>query len=39
MRLVAAQLKPFTLDDGRVWTTAFDGFVRVRTGERGPDAL
>jgi nitrogen regulatory protein P-II 1 len=27
------------IGDGKVWTTAADDVVRVRTGERGPDAL
>jgi nitrogen regulatory protein P-II 1 len=27
------------IGDGKVWVTAVDTVVRVRTGERGPDAL
>jgi len=27
------------IGDGKVWTTTVDELVRVRTGERGPDAL
>jgi nitrogen regulatory protein P-II 1 len=27
------------IGDGKVWTTLVDDLVRVRTGERGPDAL
>jgi len=27
------------IGDGKVWTTPVDDMVRVRTGERGPDAL
>ena len=27
------------IGDGKVWTTPVDSVVRVRTGERGPDAL
>ena len=27
------------IGDGKVWTTPVDEIVRVRTGERGPDAL
>jgi nitrogen regulatory protein P-II 1 len=27
------------IGDGKVWVTAVDTLVRVRTGERGPDAL
>ena len=27
------------IGDGKVWTTPVDDLVRIRTGERGPDAL
>jgi nitrogen regulatory protein P-II 1 len=27
------------IGDGKVWTTTVEDLVRVRTGERGPDAL
>jgi nitrogen regulatory protein P-II 1 len=27
------------IGDGKVWTTAVDDLVRVRTGERGPEAI
>jgi nitrogen regulatory protein P-II 1 len=27
------------IGDGKVWTTEVDDLVRIRTGERGPDAL
>ena len=27
------------IGDGKVWTTPVDELVRVRTGERGPDAI
>lgn len=27
------------IGDGKVWTTSVDELVRIRTGERGPDAL
>jgi nitrogen regulatory protein P-II 1 len=27
------------IGDGKVWTTPIDDLVRVRTGERGPDAV
>lgn len=27
------------IGDGKVWTTPIEDLVRVRTGERGPDAL
>ena len=28
-----------TIGDGKIWTTAVDQVVRVRTGERGPEAI
>jgi nitrogen regulatory protein P-II 1 len=28
-----------SIGDGKVWTTPVEDVVRVRTGERGPDAL
>jgi nitrogen regulatory protein P-II 1 len=28
-----------TSGDGKIWVTHVDEFVRIRTGERGPDAL
>ena len=28
-----------SIGDGKVWTTPVDDVIRVRTGERGPDAL
>jgi nitrogen regulatory protein P-II 1 len=27
------------IGDGKVWSTAIDGPTRIRTGERGPDAI
>lgn len=27
------------IGDGKVWVTSLDGVLRVRTGERGPDAI
>ena len=27
------------IGDGKVWTTAVEDLVRIRTGERGPDAI
>ncbi|MBV9291606.1 MAG: P-II family nitrogen regulator [Frankiales bacterium] len=27
------------IGDGKVWTTPVDDLVRIRTGERGPDAI
>jgi len=28
-----------SIGDGKIWTTVVDDVIRVRTGERGPDAL
>jgi nitrogen regulatory protein P-II 1 len=28
-----------TIGDGKVWTTSVDQVIRVRTGERGPEAI
>ena len=28
-----------TIGDGKIWTTSVDQVVRVRTGERGPEAI
>ena len=28
-----------TIGDGKIWTTPLDQVVRVRTGERGPEAI
>ncbi|MSW54205.1 MAG: P-II family nitrogen regulator, partial [Actinobacteria bacterium] len=28
-----------SIGDGKVWTTPVDSIVRVRTGERGTDAI
>ena len=28
-----------TIGDGKIWTTPIDQVVRVRTGERGPEAI
>jgi nitrogen regulatory protein P-II 1 len=36
---VVAAARTGSIGDGKVWTTAVDDVVRVRTGERGPDAL
>ena len=27
------------IGDGKIWVTAIDDLVRIRTGERGPDAI
>jgi nitrogen regulatory protein P-II 1 len=36
---VAAAARTGKIGDGKVWTTPVGTIVRVRTGERGPDAL
>ena len=36
---VVAAAQTGSIGDGKVWTTVVDDVVRVRTGERGPDAL
>jgi nitrogen regulatory protein P-II 1 len=36
---VVAAARTGSIGDGKVWTTPVDDVVRVRTGERGPDAL
>ena len=39
VRLVVAAAQTGRIGDGKVWTVPVDAVVRVRTGERGPDAL
>ena len=36
---IVASARTGQIGDGKVWTTAVDDLVRIRTGERGPDAL
>ena len=36
---VVAAASTGSIGDGKVWSTAVDEVVRVRTGERGPEAL
>jgi nitrogen regulatory protein P-II 1 len=36
---VVAAASTGSIGDGKVWTTQVDDVVRVRTGERGPEAL
>jgi len=36
---VVAAAQTGSIGDGKVWTTPVDDVVRVRTGERGPEAL
>ena len=37
--VVVAAAQTGSIGDGKVWSTVVDQVVRVRTGERGPDAL
>jgi nitrogen regulatory protein P-II 1 len=36
---VVAAARTGKIGDGKVWTVPVEGIVRVRTGERGPDAV
>jgi nitrogen regulatory protein P-II 1 len=36
---LVASARTGTIGDGKVWTTPVEDVVRIRTGERGPDAL
>jgi nitrogen regulatory protein P-II 1 len=36
---IAAAARTGKIGDGKVWVTPVEALVRVRTGERGPDAL
>ena len=36
---IVAAARTGSIGDGKVWSTPVDEVVRVRTGERGPDAL
>ncbi|MBI3689089.1 MAG: P-II family nitrogen regulator [Actinobacteria bacterium] len=36
---IASAARTGKIGDGKVWVTPVDALVRVRTGERGPDAL
>ena len=36
---IVAAARTGQIGDGKVWTTTVDDLVRIRTGERGPDAL
>jgi nitrogen regulatory protein P-II 1 len=36
---IVAAARTGQIGDGKVWTTSVDDLVRIRTGERGPDAL
>jgi nitrogen regulatory protein P-II 1 len=39
VEVIVAAASTGSIGDGKVWVTAVDEVVRVRTGERGPDAL
>ncbi|MFR9755242.1 P-II family nitrogen regulator [Streptomyces sp. TR06-5] len=39
VEVVVKAARTGTIGDGKVWTVPVDTAVRVRTGERGPDAL
>ncbi|MCD0485074.1 P-II family nitrogen regulator [Streptacidiphilus sp. ASG 303] len=39
MEAVVAAARTGRIGDGKVWSVPVDGVVRVRTGERGPDAV
>jgi nitrogen regulatory protein P-II 1 len=39
MDVVVKAARTGKIGDGKVWSLPVDGVVRVRTGERGPDAL
>ncbi|MDQ1746977.1 MAG: nitrogen regulatory protein 1 [Frankiaceae bacterium] len=36
---IVAAARTGQIGDGKVWVTAIEELVRIRTGERGPDAL
>jgi nitrogen regulatory protein P-II 1 len=36
---ITAAARTDKIGDGKVWVTPVDSLVRIRTGERGPDAL
>ncbi|MBV9369712.1 MAG: P-II family nitrogen regulator, partial [Frankiales bacterium] len=36
---IVAAARPGPIGDGKVWVTPIEELVRIRTGERGPDAL
>jgi len=38
-RAIVEAARTDKIGDGKVWVTTVDAVVRVRTGERGPDAL
>jgi nitrogen regulatory protein PII len=36
---LASAVSTGKIGDGKIWVTSVDQVVRIRTGERGPDAL
>jgi nitrogen regulatory protein P-II 1 len=36
---IAKRARTDTIGDGKLWVTTMDDAMRIRTGERGPDAL
>jgi nitrogen regulatory protein P-II 1 len=36
---ISAAASTDKIGDGKIWVTAIDDLVRIRTGERGPDAI
>lgn len=39
VRLIVDAARTGRIGDGKVWTTPVEDLIRIRTGERGPDAL
>jgi len=39
VELIVTAARTGRIGDGKVWTVPVDGIARVRTGERGPDAI
>ncbi len=39
VRLIVEAARTGRIGDGKVWTTPVSDLIRIRTGERGPDAL
>ncbi|MFJ1702167.1 P-II family nitrogen regulator [Kitasatospora sp. NBC_00374] len=39
MEAIVAAARTGKIGDGKVWSVPVEGIVRVRTGERGPDAV
>jgi nitrogen regulatory protein P-II 1 len=37
--VIAGAARTGSIGDGKIWVTDLDGVRRIRTGERGPDAL